>query len=272
MNKEHPYFEIFNTLKRGFLSVWLNHRSLLPMATFPVFVMFFTLMAMNSFLPDEPSYFVLALAQLPADFAIGMYSAFIILIIMAAPKRKKGDKPMMFTMNVTEHKGLLFTGAVAHMVVNYLSMGGLAIMNKFAAPLHQALETESTIPTVAALGLIISLSIGLYAVRFTLLPILLIGKKDVPSFYKQNMQFGLSVPVFFVKFLTMTAASAVILIPLSMIAPADAETVAATTLDFNTVFISFVSSCATVFAHIWAYATLAIGVRVMTEGPLDHEN
>jgi hypothetical protein len=266
MNKnETHYFEIFQSLKRGFLSVWLNRRSLLPMATFPVFVMFTTLVLLNQFLPEDPSYFIIALTQLPADFAIGMFCALIILIIMSAPKRKAGDKPVMFSMNVVEQKKLLITGALAHMVVGYLSMGGLAVMNYFAEPLKQAVDTGETIPTVIIIGLIVSLAVGLYAIRFSFLTILLIGNKDVRGFYTQFKGFGLSIPIFFVKFLSMMALSMMLLVPLSMMQGGGNGEDITPMSDFNTIFVSFLSACATVFAQIWAYASLAIGVRTMTE-------
>ena len=259
------YFEIFKSLHRGGLSLWLNRTALLPLTALPIGITFLTMSLIRYYAPDDVSHFTSALVQLPADFCIGIFASLIILIIMSAPKKKDDGKPMMFAMNLANKKSILIAGALAHTVFGYLYIGGFALMDKIAEPLRiAAQQSEPQVDMGQTLIVIALLLVGLYTVRFALLPVLVVGNIDPKSFYKKFMHFGLSIPVFFIKAITMVAVGLALIIPLGLIDSID-ENAAQGTVIMGGIIMDFTSAFATVIAHAWAYASLAIGVRSMME-------
>jgi hypothetical protein len=263
----HPqYFEIFKSLHRGGLSLWLNRTALLPLTALPIAVTFLTMAFVRYYGPDDISYFTGALLQLPADFCIGLFSSLIILIIMSAPKKKDDGKPMMFAMNLANKKNILIAGALAHTVFGYLYLGGFAAMDKIAEPLRiAAQQPEPQIDMGQTFLLLALLVVGLYAIRFAVLPILVVGNIDIKSFYKRNRAFGFSIPVFFIKVLTMMAVGLVLMMPMALVGQASGDEASATTITMGGIIMDFASAFSAVIAHAWAYAALAIGIRSMMD-------
>jgi hypothetical protein len=261
MTKNEINFPVIDSLKRGGLSLWLNRTALLPLTSLPLGVTFITLSLLRTYAPDDMSYFMQAVCQIPADFAIGLFCSLIIVIIMNAPKKDSKD-PVKFTMNLADKKRLMLAGAVAHTVFGYLYMGGFALTDQIAAPLRMAAESEQAVRMDLTLLVIAMLVIGLYAVRFALLPVLAVADMDIKDFYTRFKKFGLSFPILFIKIATMLAVGTVLILPLSSMAPPEGESLNL----IDGVVIDILAAMAAVFSHAWAYAAMAIGVRHMMEG------
>lgn len=260
MTKNTINFPVIDSLKRGGLSLWLNRNALLPLTALPIGVTFVTLSLLRTYSPDDLSYFMQALFQIPADFAIGIFCSLIIVIIMNAPKKDSKD-PVIFTMNLADKKRVMLAGAVAHTVFGYLYMGGFALTDKIAEPLRIAAEAQQPVRMDLTLLVIALLVAGLYAVRFALLPVLAVADMDIRDFYKRFKAFGLSFPILFIKIATMLAAGIILILPLSSMTPPEGES-----LNFIDGFlIDFVASIAALLSHAWAYAAMAIGVRYMID-------
>jgi len=262
IERPNPYFEVIRALHRGGLGLWLNRKTLMPMTLVPIIVTFLTLMVMRANFPDNemPSEFVSALIQIPADFVTGIFCALIIVIIMKAPKKSDKDKPVLFTLNIMERKDLLLAGAIAHVVIVYLFSGVLGAMQLVFEPIQaasQAQEAPNMMHTIMLFGL---MGFIFYAMRFLLLPILIIGQIDIKSFFQKNHKVGFSLPIFAVKLATGLGAGVIIIVVNSLIAPT--ENVNPTQMAIG----DFVSSLVRVIATAWGYAALSIGVRQMLEG------
>ena len=110
MSNNVQYFEVFKSLHRGGLSLYLNRRALLPLTSLPIGITFLTLALIRHYVPTDTSNFTNALLQIPADFCIGLFSSLIILIIMNAPRKKDTSKPVMFSMNLRDKRDILIAG------------------------------------------------------------------------------------------------------------------------------------------------------------------
>jgi hypothetical protein len=102
----------------------------------------------------------------------------------------------------------------------------------------------------------------LYAVRFMLLPVLIIGKIDIRTFYYRYKTFGLSLPILGVKFISMLAIGGVVVILASVISGANGEADATPT---QLALIDFITAFGSVLMAAWVSASLAIGIRKMVE-------
>jgi len=228
----------------------------------PIIVTFLTLMVMRANFPDDvmPSAFVSALIQIPADFVTGIFCALIIVIIMRAPKKGDKDKPVLFTLNIMERKDLLLAGAIAHVVIGYLFSGLLGGMQIIFEPIQAASQAQEAPNMMYTIMLFALIGFVFYAMRFLLLPILLIGQIDIKSFYQKHSKVGFSLPIFGVKLVTGLSAGLVIILISSGIS--SGESVNPTQMAIT----DFVTSLARVIATAWGYAALSIGVRQMLEG------
>lgn len=258
-------FPVFESLKRGGLSLWLNRRALLPLSAMPLGIAFLTLTLIRGFAPKNMSEFTLALFQIPADMAIGMFCALVILIISYAPK-KTDAKPVMFTVNVIDKKRLLLAGAIAHTIFSYLFLGVFALIGILTQPIEEAQKAtgDAAMPDpqwgLVALSLVVFL-FALYAVRFALLPVLVVSGRAIGAFFRQYKAFYLSFPVILIMLLTSLAVSFVLFIPVSIFP----ETDPALVTPVQAVVIDLCAAVAKLAAHAWSYAALAVGVRIMTE-------
>ena len=268
MNNKLPqpkYFEIIRALHRGGLSLWLNRRALFPMTLVPVVVTFLTVMFARGGLPEDASPFILALIQIPANFVIGLFSALIIFIIINAPKKKDKDKPVLFTLNLTEKKGVLLTAAGAHVVFGYFAAGIFGVIQMIYRPIQLAAESN-TPPSIMAIVVLFALFfILLYGMRFLILPILIVAGLDIKNFYLWHRSFGLSIPIFAVKAITtMTVGFSVLLIssPILVSVGDDGGAIPTTQM----AIVDFATAFGSVLASAWCYACLSIGFRQMVEG------
>lgn len=260
MSTQPSYFPIFKSLQRGGLSLWLNRRSLLPLTMLPILVTFVTLALMRVYAPEDVSHFTLALMQLPADFAIGLFCALIIAIIMSAPKKDEKSGPMMFSLNLNEKRRILVAGAMAHTIFSYLYLGSFALTDMVAEPLRIAADNQEAVRMDLTILVIVLLLAGLYAVRFALLPVLVVGEMNIKGFYKKFKGFGFSFPVFFVKVVCMMAVGFLLVMPFSLGMTEGQEM----SIEQG-ILLDFASACSAILSHAWAYATLAVGVRIMTD-------
>lgn len=261
LQQNTPYFPIFKSLHRGGLSLWLNRRALLPLVGLPFGVALVTLILMRTYAPKDISPFMQAMLQIPADFAIGLFCAIVIAIIMNAPKKDENSGPVTFSLNLSEKKKLLIGGAIAHTLFGYLYMGGFTLVDMVSKPLRAAAENENIIRWDLTFLLAVCMAAGLYAIRFALLPILVVAHIDIRMFYNKFRAFGLSLPVFFVKIIAMMTIGFILLLPMSFSNTADGasvDTVTRLVLDIS-------GAMAAVIAHAWAYAALSVGVRTMME-------
>lgn len=259
-----PYFPIMTSMQKGGLSLWLNRRSLLPLTLIPILVSLVTLLLSPLYMKEESSSLILAIVQIPADFTIGLFCALIIVIMMNAPKKEDSKGPVAFSINLSEKKNLLIAAAVAHTLFGYLMLGGFALTDLVAQPMRAALEQQQARLDLAAL-MVVMLVAGLYVVRFSLLPVLIIGGLDIRAFYIRYKAFGLSLPVFFIKALAMLGIGFVILLPLSITGISVTGEAAQTMSNTQRFLFHFCSAVAAVLAHAWTYASLAYGVRLMIE-------
>ena len=270
------YFDIFRALHRGALSLWLNRQTLGAMTLVPTIVTFLTLMAIRTFMASQEarsaeeeniaaiSPFILSLMQIPADFVTGIFCSLIIFIIINAPSKNDKDAPVMFSLNIMERKDLLLAGAIAHVIFGYFSGGILGIMQMIFQPIQEAAEAENATGFGGMIIMLVLIGVIFYAIRFAMLPILIIAQAKIKDFYIQNKQVGFSIPVFAIKFCTTAAVGAVILLIGGTIsslfqAQETMDTAAMAIMDLSTAFGSVISSA-------WAYAALAIGYRYMVEG------
>lgn len=259
-------FEVMRATHRGALSLWLNRQTLMPMTLVPIIVTFLTLMVMRANFPSdvEPSAFILALVQIPADFVTGIFCSLIIFIIMNAPKKGDKDAPVMFSLNIMERKDLLLAGAVAHVVFGYFAGGAMGVMQLLFDPIQAASKAEEAPNIIHTILLFGTMGFLFYAIRFIILPILLIGQINIKNFYKHNQKIGFSIPIFIVKLITGGAALILINIIASLIFSIsgggdNTSPTQMAVIDFFTAFGSVISTA-------WAYAALSIGVRQMLEG------
>lgn len=261
MTKTDFDFPIFDSLKRGLLSLWLNRLALLPLTTLPLGVTFITLTLIRTYAPDDASQFAQAMMQVPADFAIGLFCSLIVLIIMSAPRKNKKDT-VVFTLNVTSKKRLLIAGAIAHTLFGYLFMGGFALIDMVGEPMRQINAQNPTIIRWDLMLLVIAMFVAtLYLIRFALLPILVVAEMDVKNFFRTYPQFKLSFPIIFIKLGTMMAAALVLLSPVFLLVPqGDVELNV-----IQTLLVDICASLTTVAYHAWGYAALAIGLRSMLD-------
>ena len=238
------YFDIIRALQRGALSLWLNRRAFLPMTLVPTLVTFLTLMIMRAQFTGEgatePSAFVMALMQIPADFVTGLFCALIIFIIVNAPKKEDKDAPVMFTLNIMERKDLLMAGAIASVVISYFGSGIIGLLQMIFAQIQAAAEAEQAPQMVHTIGFFVIVGFILYAVRFAILPILIIARMNIPAFYRRYSAFGFSYPILAIKFLVTLAVGGVTMILASMVASVNsaeqATPVQMAIVDFMTAF------------------------------------
>jgi hypothetical protein len=254
------YFEILRALHKGGLSLWLNRKALMPMAFIPVVVTFLTLALTRGEGFSEISPFTLALIQMPADFVTGIFCALIIVIIMNAPKKGDSDAPIMFSLNIMDKKHVMIAGAIAHVVFGYLTIGLYGVMDLLAAPMKAAADA-GTPPTLDKMVLLlVLLAIGFYAVRFMMLPILIVADMDIKEFFAHYKGVGLSAPIFLVKAGTVFGLGLVMYLPLGLLmAGANGETISVIQMGL----MDFATALGSVFATAWAYASLSIGMRQM---------
>ena len=267
MENKSQYFEFLRALHRGGLSLWLNRRTLLPMAFIPTIVTFLTLMVMRGMMTDgeggaDVSSFVMALIQIPADFVTGVYCSLIIFIIMSAPSKKDTDAPVMFSLNIMERKDLLIAGAIAHVIFGYFASGLFGIVQMIMDPVKAAADSGE--PQVMMILPIVAILVFIfYAIRFALLPILIIGKINVADFYRDHKKFGFSFPILLVKIVTAIVAGAFILMISSLTAGmGNNESMHSTSM----AIIDIATSLASVLTTVWAYAALSIGIRQLLGG------
>ena len=260
------YFEIIRAIHRGGLSLWLNRKTLMPMTLVPIIVTFLTLMVMRANFPDgvEPSAFVLALMQIPAEFVTGIFCSLIIFIIMNAPKKGDKDAPVMFSLNIMERKDLLLMGAIAHVVFGYFASGAVGAMQLLFEPMQEAAKVDQAPSMLNIIILFTIMGFLFYAVRFIVFPILVIGKVDFKVFYAQHRNVGFSLPIFAVKFVTTTVATLIIYAVATVLlgASGGGENMNPTQMAILDMFMAIGS----VISTAWAYAALSIGVRQMLEG------
>lgn len=239
------------------------------MTLIPTVVTFLTLMVMRGGLGEDSSAFILSLVQIPADFVTGMFCALIIFIIVNAPRKKDKDKPVMFTLNLTEKKGLFINAAIAHVIFGYFAGGVLGLMMMVYEPMQQAVDNGAQ-PSVAAMLLVgLFLFVFFYGVRFILLPVLIVAGYDVVAFFKRYALVGFSLPVFLLKAATTMAVGffvMIITVPL-MSAGGGMENISTVQLGL----IDFVTSFGNVVATAWMYAALAVGWRELVEGKQEQE-
>ncbi len=257
------YFEILRALQKGGMSLWLNRKSLMPMTLVPVIVTFLTLMIMRTLTGDENadiSYFVMAMVQIPADFVVGIFCALVVFIIMSAPKKDDKDKPVMFTLNILERKDLILAGAIAHVVISYLSGGFYGGLLLIFEPMQQAAAETQQVSGASMFLLGTLMAVFFYAIRFLMLPILVVAQMDIKGFYRAHMGYGLSLPVFLVKAATAMVVGFFIMFPAAAVmgTEGDATPIQMALVDFAVAF-------GNVIAVAWAYAALAIGLRQMTD-------
>lgn len=277
--RKPKYFDIFRALHRGALSLWLNRQTLGAMTLVPTIVTFLTLMAIRSFISAQSSVtgedgnvekisnispFILSLMQIPADFVTGIFCALIIFIIINAPSKKDKDAPVMFTLNIMERKDLLLAGAIAHVIFGYFAGGLLGVMQMIFEPMQAAAQAQETTNMGSMILVIFLAGLMFYAIRFALLPVLIIAQADIKGFYTHYRQVGFSFPIFAVKFCTTAAVGGVILIIGGGISSLfhgqdGTNTVAMAIMDLSTAFGSVISTA-------WTYAALAIGYRYMIKG------
>jgi len=256
------YFEVIRALHKGGLSLWLNHKTLLPMTMIPTIVTFLTLMVSRIDFYKDASPFQLALLQIPADFITGIFCSLVIFIILNAPSKKDKDAPVMFQLNILERKDLLIGGAVTYMIFGYLIGGAYGAMEMIFKPMQAAAENQEAFDTSLFLPLIAFMVIILYAMRFAILPILVIAEVDVVAFFKKFRGFGFSLPIFFVKAATALAVGLFLYIPLQGIFGVE-EDVAG--LPSQMAILDFGFAFGAVIAAAWGSAALAIGYRQMSE-------
>ncbi len=269
MNHIQPrpqYFEVFRALHRGGLSLLLNRKTLLPMTMIPTVVTFLTLMLMRGGMPQDTSPFLMAVVQIPSDFVTGLLCALIIFIILSAPKKRDNEKPVIFTLNLNEKKGLFISAALANVVFSYFLNGMYGLLTLIYEPLQQASQTAETPPSMAAItGLSILLFILFYAVRFIMLPVLIIAHNDIRGFFARNKQVGFSFPIFVLKILTtFSIGFCVLMISSPFLASASGEGQSIPTIQLA--IIDFITAFGSVLSSAWVYAALAVGYRQMTEG------
>lgn len=264
-----PYFPIFRCLKQGGLSIWLNRFSLLPLSLLPIIVTFVTLTVLRSYNEADLSPLTLAIIQIPADLIIGLYCALIIMIIMAAPKEKKeGDAPMAFSINLKDKKNVMIAAAIAHTLFGYLFLGGFAIADLIMEPLRAAETQEQINPILIVLLALLGL-IGLYVIRFNLLPVLIIGETDIKSFFLKYKMFGLSLPILFTKLMCLFSIGFVAYLPLAIFGMAPTPDSLNEPSAGESFFFDLFSAISAVISYAWMYASLAYGVRLMIEN--NHE-
>lgn len=260
------YFEIYRAIYKGAMSLWLNRRTLMPMTLVPIIVTFLTLMVMRANFPEgvEPSAFIMALMQIPADFVTGIFCSLIIFIIMNAPKKGDKDAPVMFSLNIMARKDLLLAGAVAHVAFAYFAGGAVGLMQMIFEPIQAAAKSEEApnmLYTIALFGIVGFL---FYAIRFVVLPILIIGKIDIRHFFARNRKAGFSIPVFAVKLAVSGLATIFIMLISTLIygMSGDSQPLNPTQMALSDIVVAFGS----VISTAWAYAALSIGIRQMMEG------
>ena len=261
MSKSEINFPLWDCLKPGGLSLWLNRQALLPLTALPVGVTFVTLALIRTYAPADVSHFTQALFQIPSDLAIGLFCSLILVIIMNAPKKNTKD-PVTFNLNLADKKRVMFAGAVAHVVFSYLYIGAFAGTDLIAAPLREASAAKQEVRLDLTLLVIGMLVFGVYAIRFALLPILIVAGLDIKDFYRRFKGFGLSFPVLFIKLATTFTLGILILLPLGAMTPPDGETLTLA----QGIVVDFAAAFAAVLSHAWGYAALAIGMRYMIDG------
>lgn len=260
------YFPVFQSMRQGGLSIWLNRLSLLPLSIIPVLATFITLTIVSSVDTSELSPLIIAIIQIPSDFMIGLYTALIIMIIMAAPRDKDPNgPPMTFSIDLRQKRNVLIGAAIAHTLFGYLFFGGVTAANHLMEPMRTITSdtdiSASSIIMVALIGLV-----GLYAVRFNLLPVLIVGDIDIKSFFKRYKMFGLSVPVIMTKVACMFAIALIFFIPLSLLGIQITTTGEAAQMNAVQSFLyNFISAIVAVATYAWMYASFAYGVRLMIE-------
>ena len=235
------------------------------MTLIPVIVTFLTMMVMRGMTGADGgevdiSYFIMAMVQIPADFVVGIFCALVVFIIINAPSKKDKDKPVMFTLNILERKDLLLAGALAHVVISYLSggfYGGLLMMYE---PMQQAASETQQVSGGMLFLTGALMAVFFYAVRFLMLPVLVIAQTDIKGFYRANMGYGLSIPVFLVKAATALVVGFFVMFPAAAMMGAgdDVHPAQMAVIDFALAF-------GNVLATAWAYAALAIGFRQMMD-------
>jgi hypothetical protein len=255
-------FEIIRSLKRGFLSLWLNRRTLLPMTLVPTIVTFLTLMIIRGGMTDDVSVFTLAILQIPSDFVTGLFCALIIYIILSAPKKKDTDKPVVFTLDLNEQKKTFVAAALAYVVFSYLANGLFGFIQNIYEPMAQGAEANEPPSLAVMIGLLALIAMIFYGLRFILLPILIINARDVKSFYLQHKAFSFSIPLFAIKAIaTFTVGICVLMLSAPLLASGE-DNLSTFQMSISDLFMSFGS----VIASAWTMASLAIGYRQFTEG------
>lgn len=263
---QSAYFDIFRALKRGGLSLWLNRRVLLSLTMVPTAVSFLTLMLMRDIMPNNPSPFLMALIQIPSDFITGLFCALIIFIIISAPKKRDSEKPVIFTLNLKEKKGLFVSAAIANVVFTYFLNGMYALMTIIYLPMQKAAETDTPPSTMAFIVMLVLMAMLLYMLRFIFLPVLLIAGDDIRAFFKRHKKMGLSFHVFAVKMLaTIAIGFCILLLSSPMIAGAagDGETSASIV---RYALADLIAAFGGVISAAWVYASLSVAYRQMIEG------
>lgn len=259
------YFDVLRALHRGGLSLWLNRKALIPLTLVPTVVAFLTLMFMRGAVPDDATPFLLALVQIPADFAVGLLSALIIFIIVSAPNKQDSDKPVMFTLNLNTQKKVFVSAALAHVVFSYFAGGVFGVMSMIYKPMEQAAQNEVP-PSMGGLVLLfLTFFILVYGMRLMFLPILITARGDVKSFFRHNKAVGFSLPVFLLKLATTLPVGFAVLMltaPFMVGAEGGSDSIPPVQL----AFIDFITDFGSVIATAWMYAALSVGYRQMRDG------
>jgi|GEM_PF-1456535 len=262
------YFPILESVRQGGLSLWLNRVSLLRLGLIPVAATFITLSIISSLEKNALSPLILAVMQIPADLVIGLYTALIIMIIMAAPRQKipRNGAPVAFPIDLREKKNILIAAAIAHSLVSYLFMGWFTAVNHFTRPITGRIN--EAVPDIGIDVIVVMAVIGLgglYAIRINLLPVLIIGDIDVKSFFKKYHMFGLSLPVLFIKAACTFAMGLIFFIPLTMIGMPTIEEGVKQFSPVQDTLYNLISAMMAVGIYAWMYASFAYGVRLMIE-------
>ena len=235
----------------------------MPMTLVPTIVTFLTLMIISDTFPGKelPSFFTIALIQIPADFVTGIFCSLIAFIILNAPKKEDKDAPIMFTLNIMERKDLILKGAIVYVIFGYLISGAMGFMHAVFEPIQQAAQAKQGASLSSTFFLFFLMAILFYGFRFILLPILIIGQIDIAGFYKKYSKFGFSFPIFFVKALPSLIFSLMIF-TIGPLFRGSEDTLSPVAEGI----IHFISGFGTVLAAAWTMASLSIGIRKMLEG------